>query len=169
MMIPPLVPNRAAPPGSFRVSPVESLLRGRLEISRLSLTEPKPEPHSQRQWRWNIEHLLERTAQVAVAPHGKGRFRIAPAFPYIEAERGRINFKVARKKKTVCSDRCQLRLLAGFRDAWGMRLRAQPLRTDLNLTDMGQVRVSGTGCGPRLCAKLQSSSICNGTRRSWAN
>jgi len=123
---------------------LSSLLRGRLEISRLSLTEPSLNLTRNDNGRWNIEHLLERTAQVAVAPTGKGRSESRPAFPYIEAERGRINFKVGAEKKPFALTDANYAFWQDSENAWGMRLRAQPLRTDLNLTDMGQVRVSGT-------------------------
>jgi hypothetical protein len=123
---------------------MSSLLRGRLEISRLSLTEPSLNLTRNDNGRWNIEHLLERTAQMAVAPTGKGRSESRPAFPYIEAERGRINFKVGTEKKPFALTDASYAFWQDSENAWGMRLRAQPLRTDLNLTDMGQVRVSGT-------------------------
>ena len=123
---------------------LSSLLRGRLEISRLSLTEPSLNLTRNDDGRWNIEHLLERTAQTSVAPTGKGRYESRPAFPYIEAERGRINFKVGAEKKPFALTDANYAIWQDSENGWGMRLRAQPLRTDLNLTDMGQVRVSGT-------------------------
>jgi AsmA family/AsmA-like C-terminal region len=123
---------------------LSSLLRGRLEISRLSLTEPSLNLTRNDNGRWNIEHLLERTAQVAVAPTSKGRSESRPAFPYIEAQRGRINFKVGAEKKPFALTDANYAIWQDSENAWGMRLRAQPLRTDLNLTDMGEVSVSGS-------------------------
>lgn len=126
---------------SLRLS---SLLRGRLEISRLSLTEPSLNLTRGEDGRWNIEHLLERTAKTAVAPTSRGRSETRPAFPYIEAERGRINFKVGAEKKPFALADANYAVWQDSENAWGMRLRAQPLRTDFNLTDMGKVSVNGT-------------------------
>ena len=78
---------------------VSSLLRGRLEISRLSLTEPSLNLVRDRQGRWNLENLLERAAQIPVAPTKKTNTEARPGFPYIEADRGRINLKLEQEKK----------------------------------------------------------------------
>ncbi len=78
---------------------LSSLVRGRMEISRLSLTEPSLNLVRRDDGRWNIENFLERTAQIAVAPTGKASSEPRPAFPYIEADRGRINFKFGAEKK----------------------------------------------------------------------
>jgi len=126
---------------SLRLS---SLLRGRLEISRLSLTEPSLNLTRGEDGHWNIEHVLERTARTAVAPTNKGRSETRPTFPYIEAEHGRINFKVGAEKKPFALADANYAVWQDSENTWGMRLRAQPLRTDFNLTDMGQVSVSGT-------------------------
>jgi len=126
---------------SLRLS---SLLRGRLEISRLSLTEPSLNLTRNGEGRWNIENLLERTAKTAVAPTGKARSESRPAFPYIEADRGRINFKFGPEKKPFALGDANYAFWQDSENAWGMRLRARPMRTDLNLSDTGQFRVSGT-------------------------
>jgi uncharacterized protein involved in outer membrane biogenesis len=44
-----------------------SLLRGRLEITRLSLTEPSLNLVRDRESHWNLESLIERAARVSVA------------------------------------------------------------------------------------------------------
>ena len=74
-----------------------SLFRGRLEISRLVLTEPSLNLVQMARaigtWNifWNV-HL------DAVAPTGKRCVSARPGFPYIEADRGRINFKIGQEK-----------------------------------------------------------------------
>ena len=123
---------------------LSSLLRGRLEISRLSLTEPSLNLTRNDGGHWNIENLLERTAKTAVAPTGKARSESRPAFPYIEADRGRINFKFGPEKKPFALADANYAFWQDSENAWGMRLRARPMRTDLNLSDTGQFRVSGT-------------------------
>jgi AsmA family len=123
---------------------LSSLLRGRLEISRLSLTEPSLNLVRRDDGHWNIENLLERTAQIAVAPTSKARSELRPAFPYIEADRGRINFKFGPEKKPFAVTDAKYAFWQDSENAWGMRLKGQPVRTDFNLSDTGQLRASGT-------------------------
>ena len=126
---------------SLRVS---SLLRGRLEIARLSLTEPSLNLVRNQAGHWNVESLLERTAHTAVAPTSKARGESRPGFPYIEADDGRINFKIRQEKKPYALTGADFSLWQDSENSWGMRLRAQPVRTDFNLSDTGTLRVEGT-------------------------
>jgi AsmA-like protein len=121
-----------------------SLLRGRLEVSRLSFTEPSVNLVRDRQGHWNLENLLERTAKIAVAPTSKTRSERRPGFPYIEADRARINFKFEQEKKPYALTNADFSLWQDTENTWSMRLKAQPLRTDFNLTDTGVLRVSGS-------------------------
>jgi hypothetical protein len=123
---------------------LSSLVRGRMEISRLSLTEPSLNLVRRDDGRWNIENFLERTAQIAVAPTGKASSEPRPAFPYIEADRGRINFKVGAEKKPYAITDAKYAFWQDSENTWGMRLRGQPVRSDLNLSDTGQIKVSGS-------------------------
>jgi uncharacterized protein involved in outer membrane biogenesis len=123
---------------------VSSLLRGRLEVSRLSLTEPSLNLVRNGEGHWNLENLLERAAKTPVAPTGKPKSEARPGFPYIEAGRGRINFKIGREKTPYALTEADFSLWQDSENAWGMRLQAQPLRTDLNLTDAGLLKVNGT-------------------------
>jgi len=126
---------------SLRIS---SLLRGHLEVSRLSLTEPSLNLTRNSEGRWNIEDLLERTAHSSIAPTSKARSEPRPGFPYIEADRGRVNFKFESEKKPFALTDATYSLWQDSENTWGMRLRARPVRTDLNITDMGEFRASGT-------------------------
>lgn len=121
-----------------------SLLRGRLEISRLSLSEPSLNLVRRDDGRWNIENFLERTASIAVAPTSKSRSETRPAFPYIEADRGRINFKFGPEKKPFAVTDAKYAFWQESENTWGMRLKGQPVRTDFNLSDTGQLKVNGT-------------------------
>jgi AsmA family/AsmA-like C-terminal region len=121
-----------------------SLLRGRLEVARLSFTEPSVNLVRNRDGHWNLENLLERTAKIAVAPTGKTRSERRPGFPYIEADRARINFKFEQEKKPYALTSADFSLWQDSENAWSMRLKAQPLRTDFNLSDTGFLRVSGS-------------------------
>lgn len=125
---------------SLRIS---SLFRGRLEISQLSLTEPSLNLTRNTDGRWNIENLLERTSSTTVAPTAKSSHESRPAFPYIEADRGRINFKLGPEKKPFALTEADYSFWQDSENAWGMRLKARPVRTDFNLSDTGQIKVSG--------------------------
>ena len=119
---------------------VSSLLRGRLEISRLSLTEPSLNLVRNAEGRWNLENLLERAAKTPVAPTSKTRSEVRPGFPYIEADHGRINFKSGPEKKPYSLTEANFALWQDSENAWGVRLKAQPMRTDFNLSDTGVAR-----------------------------
>ncbi len=123
---------------------VSSLLRGRLEIARLSLAEPSINLVRNAEGRWNLENLLERAARTPVAPTGKSKREARPAFPYIEADRGRINLKFGPEKKPYALTEADFALWQDSENAWSMRLKAQPMRTDFNLTDTGLVSVNGS-------------------------
>jgi AsmA-like C-terminal region/AsmA family len=121
-----------------------SLLRGRLEISRLDMSDPSLNLVRGTDGRWNIETVLQHTAQVPLAPTSKARLEPRPGFPYIEGSSGRINFMVGREKKPYALTNADFSLWQESENTWGVRLKAQPTRTDLNLNDTGVLLVSGT-------------------------
>jgi hypothetical protein len=123
---------------------MSSLLRGRLEIARLSLAEPSINLVRNREGRWNLEKLIERAASTSVAPTAKTRSEVRPAFPYIEADNGRINLKLGQEKKPYTLTEANLALWQASENAWGVRLKAQPMRTDFNLSDTGVLEVDGS-------------------------
>jgi uncharacterized protein involved in outer membrane biogenesis len=123
---------------------VSSLLRGRLEIARLSLTEPSINLVRNSEGRWNLEKLVERAASTPVAPTSKTRSEARPGFPYIEADHGRINFKFGQEKKPYSLTEANFALWQDSENTWGMRLKAQPMRTDFNLSDTGMLAVDGS-------------------------
>jgi len=121
-----------------------SLLRGRMEIARLDLTEPSLNLVHAESGRWNLEALLERTAHIPLAPTGKAKSEPRPGFPYIQATSARINFKSGPEKKPYALTNADFSLWQDSENSWGVRLKAQPFRTDLNLNDMGLLQLSGT-------------------------
>ena len=121
-----------------------SLLRGRIEMARLSLTEPSLNVVRGDSGHWNLENLLERTAHSPLAPTAKAKSEPRPGFPYIEATSARINFKHGPEKKPYALTGADFSLWQESENAWGVRLKAQPVRTDLNLNDTGIIRVNGT-------------------------
>ena len=123
---------------------IMSLLRGRIEIARLSLTEPSLNLVRNAAGHWNLENLIERAAKVPIAPTSKAKTEKRPGFPYIEADRGRINFKFGPEKKPYALTDADFALWQDSENAWGMRLKAQPVRTDFNLSDTGTFSVDGS-------------------------
>lgn len=121
-----------------------SLVRGRLEIARLDLTEPSLNLVHEQGGRWNLEALLERTAHIPLAPTAKAKSEPRPGFPYIEGSSGRINFKVGAEKKPYALTNADFALWQDSENSWAVRLKAQPFRGDLNLNDTGQLQVNGT-------------------------
>jgi hypothetical protein len=120
-----------------------SLIRGRIEIARLDLTEPSLNLVHRENGRWNLEALLEHTAQIPLAPTGKAKTERRLGFPYIEATSARINFKNGPEKKPYALTNADFSLWQDSENSWGVRLKAQPFRTDLNLNDTGTLWVSG--------------------------
>jgi uncharacterized protein involved in outer membrane biogenesis len=123
---------------------VTSLLRGRLEIARLNLTEPSLNLVRDAEGHWNLEKLIERTEKIAVAPTSKAKTERRPGFPYIEGDRGRINFKFGAEKKPYALTEADFALWQDSENGWGVRLEARPVRTDFNLSDTGTVSVNGS-------------------------
>lgn len=123
---------------------LSSFLRGRLEIAHLSLTEPSLNLVRNPDGHWNIESLVLRADQLPIAPTAKSRTETRPAFPYIEAVGGRINLKFGAEKKPYALTDAEFALWQDSENAWGMRLKAQPVRTDFSPTDTGILEVSGS-------------------------
>ncbi len=121
-----------------------SLVRGRLDIARLELTEPSLNLVRRADGRWNLEDLLERNQRTPLAPTAKSKTEARPGFPYIEASSGRINFKAGQEKKAYALLNADFALWQESENTWGARLKAEPLRTDMNLSDTGLLRLNGT-------------------------
>jgi hypothetical protein len=123
---------------------LSSLLRGRLEVAKLDLTEPSLNLVHHSGGGWNVDSLLERSARMPLAPTGKARSEPRPSFPYIEGSSGRINFMNGPEKKPYALTNADFALWQESENAWGTRLKAQPFRSDMNLNDTGVLQVSGT-------------------------
>ncbi len=121
-----------------------SLLRGRLDIARLELTEPSVNLVRSEDGHWNWRSLLERAANTPLAPTAKSKSEPRPGFPYIEASSGRINFKTGQEKRPFSLLNADFALWQESENTWGARLKAEPLRTDMNVSDTGLLRVDGT-------------------------
>jgi hypothetical protein len=125
---------------SLRIAP---LFRGRIEISSLSLSEASLNLARDQQGKWNLNDLIQRNASITTAPTAAAKHESRPEFPYIEATRSRINFKIGNEKTHFAFTDAQLGLWQESENAWGVRLTAKPIRTDGNLTDTGLFSISG--------------------------
>src|SRR6185312_10833957 len=121
-----------------------SLWRGRLEIARLSFSYPSLNLVRNAEGRWNIEGLLAHASQVSAAPTGKKQPESRLRFPYIEADTGRINFKILQEKKAHVLVDADFALWQESENQWNMRLEARPTRTDAHLDDTGTLRIEGS-------------------------
>jgi hypothetical protein len=123
---------------------LSSLWRGRLEIARLSLQNPSLNLVRGPNGRWNVYALLERTAQIPSAPTAQSKPETRPRFPYIEADSGRINFKVGAEKKVYALTDADFALWQEAENKWNFRVAARPVRTDENLSDTGTLKLEGS-------------------------
>ncbi len=125
------------------------LWRGRLEIAKLSLksganiSPPSLNLVRAADGRWNIEALLQRASEMPTAPTAQLRADARPRFPYIEADGGRINFKIGQEKKVYALTDADFALWLASEDEWAFRLTARPVRTDFNLSDTGVLKLNG--------------------------
>jgi hypothetical protein len=128
---------------SLRLS---SLWRGRLEVSRISLDEASLNLVRNSAGQWSVGSVLLRASQISNAPTGERRVGPRPRFPYIEATNSRINFKDGLEKKPFSLMNAEFSMWQANADEWRVRLRAQPVRTDLqlHLSDTGEMNVEGS-------------------------
>lgn len=119
-----------------------SLWRGRLEIAKLSLKYPSMNLVRAPDGRWNVAALLQRTSQTTAAPTAKNRPEARPRFPYIESDTGRINFKFGNEKKAFALTESDFAFWQESDNEWRIRLKARPVRTDMNLGDTGEFKLN---------------------------
>jgi hypothetical protein len=123
-----------------------SLWRGRLEVSRISLDEANLNIVRNAAGEWSIGSVLLRASQIANAPTGQRRLSARPRFPYIEATNARIDFKDGAEKKPFSLMNAEFSMWQANADEWRLRMRAQPVRTDLelHLSDTGGLSIEGS-------------------------
>ena len=120
-----------------------SLWRGRLEIGTLDLDNPSLNLVRRDDGHWNLEELVERTSQTSPAPTTRTRPEARPRFPYVEASSGRINFKSRQVKKAFAFTDADFALWLESENLWGVRIEARPVRTDVNISDTGTLKLDG--------------------------
>ncbi|HJX84514.1 MAG TPA: AsmA-like C-terminal region-containing protein, partial [Candidatus Angelobacter sp.] len=92
---------------------------------------------------WNLEPLLLRAEQIPSAPTSQKRAEGRPRFPYIEASGGRINLKIGPEKKPYALTDTDFAFWLPSENQWHVRLEGQPMRTDMNSTDTGTIKLEG--------------------------
>lgn len=125
---------------SLRLS---SLWRRRVEFSRVRFVEPSVNLVRNGEGRWNLADVLLHAAHVNTAPTAQRRAGPAPRFPYIEATGGRVNVKLGEEKLPFSLTAADFALWQPSPHQWRVRLRGQPDRTDVNMTDPGSLRIEG--------------------------
>src|SRR5579859_1425734 len=125
-----------------------SLWKGRLEIANLKLqnASDRTPPSLNLVYaggHWNVESLLNRVEQVPSAPTSKKSTEQRSRFPYIEADAGRINIKIGPEKKPYTLTNTDFAFWLASEDQWHVRLEGHPVRTDMNLSDTGTLKLEG--------------------------
>ncbi len=123
---------------------VSSFWRGRLEISRLNLNYPSLNLVEREDGNWNLESLLWKASRTQAGPTAGPRSKSRPRFPYIEASKGRINFKYGLEKSVYSFTDADFTLWSPAENQWRMRLTARPVRTDMPVSDTGTIKAEAT-------------------------
>jgi hypothetical protein len=122
------------------------LWRGRLEISRVELSDASLNLVRNEQGRWNVGAILLQASHVPNAPTAQRQAGPAPRFPYIEITDSRVNVKQGIEKLPYSLLNANLSMWLAEPELWQLRLDGQPVRTDieLGLSDTGILRVEGS-------------------------
>lgn len=127
-----------------------SLLRGHLEIDKISVEDASLNLVRAGPGRWNLDPLF-RTAAERNGP--LSRAAGAPRLPYLEATDSRIDFKNGAEKLPFSLVNADLSFWQESSGEWRIRLRAQPARTDVSMhqEETGIVRLEASvGRAPAL-------------------
>jgi hypothetical protein len=109
-----------------------TLWHRRVDVATLSFDNPSLNLTRNAAGQWDFDSILLRASM----PHAS---RPEP-FPYVEASGARINFKFSDEKQPFSLLDADVALWKDSDGQWHVRLKAQPVRTDLNLTDTGELR-----------------------------
>ena len=121
-----------------------SLWHRRVEIASLSFKEASLNLVRLPNGTWNVEPILERAVQTPTAPTASSQPGTRPRFPYIEVTDGRVNLKLGLEKTPLALTSADLALWLQSDDEWGFRLKGQPVRTDMRLSDAGLLSMNGS-------------------------
>lgn len=122
---------------------ISSLWRGRLEFASIDLEEPSVDLVRNPYGKWNLEGILFQAARIATAPTSQRRASSLPRFPYIQAENARINIKMGDEKIPLSFTEAKFALWLSAPGHWQMQIEGRPIRSDLEISDIGTLRVEG--------------------------
>ena len=122
-----------------------SLWQGRLELSEVIVDEASVNLVRRSDGRWNLDPLFQTAATNAGAATNTGEKRPVP-FPYMVATNSRVNIKNGVEKMPFSLIETDLSFWQEDPGVWRLRLRGQPVRTDvsLELGDTGIVELNAT-------------------------
>ena len=123
---------------------LRSLWNRRIELSRISLTEPSVNLVRTANGQWNLQSILLHTSSIQAAPTGQRYAGRAPRFPYIEATGARINLKLDQEKTPFSLNDADFALSLPEPRQWRFRLEAHPARSDTTPADAGTLSLEGT-------------------------
>ncbi len=130
---------------------LSSLWTRRVEFSTISFDEPSVNLVHNADGKWNLETILLRASHIEAAPTAQKKAGPAPRFPYIEATGARLNLKLNQEKMPISLTDADFALWLPEPQAWHLRIRARPARTDTDASDTGILQVEGTlGHAPSL-------------------
>jgi uncharacterized protein involved in outer membrane biogenesis len=120
-----------------------SLWRGRLELDTISVDEASLNLVRTPTGRWNLDSLLRSATAQAQSATGSGERGKPVRLPYLEATNSRINIKNGVEKLPFSLDNAKMSLWQDSPGDWRVRLRGQPVRTDLSIeqADTGTMRL----------------------------
>ena len=120
-----------------------SLWRGHLEIDSISADEASLNLVRTPSSRWNLDPLLRSATNQAQSAAEGGQPGKTLKLPYLEATNSRINIKNGTEKLPFSLLNTEMSLWQESPGDWRVRLRGEPVRTDLSLeqADTGIVRL----------------------------
>jgi hypothetical protein len=120
-----------------------SLWRGHLEIDSISADEASLNLVRTTSSRWNLDPLLRSATNQAQSAAAGGLPGKTLKLPYLEATNSRINIKNGTEKLPFSLLNAEMSLWQESPGNWRVRLRGEPVRTDLSLeqADTGIVRL----------------------------
>ena len=121
-----------------------SLWTRRVEFSTISFTDPSVNLVHLANGKWNIESILLQASHIEAAPTAQKRAGSTPRFPYIEATGARLNFKFGQEKLPLSLTNADFALWLPNPQQWHLRIKANPSRTDTNVSGTGTIQIEGT-------------------------
>jgi hypothetical protein len=121
-----------------------SLWRGRLEIDSINVDEASVNLVRTKAGHWNLDSLLRTAATQSVASAVSQHKPLK--LPFLAATNSRINIKDGVEKLPFSLVEAQISFWQESNGDWRVRLRGQPVRTDISLemADTGIVRLEAT-------------------------